>query len=78
MLVLSEARVEIDGLTVKDALSRANELDAVHGPAYLFSSSDGVPRSANAAEYARIVRDKSGRRQLIHAGQKMNCAGVRW
>lgn len=71
MLELSEAKIAIDGVTLKDALARDNELESVGGPAYLFALTDGVPHSTNAVEYARIVRDKAQLRQLVSIGQRM-------
>src|SRR5689334_295859 len=41
---LSEDRVAIDLVTVKDVLSRRGELDECGGPAYIASLVDGVPR----------------------------------
>lgn len=70
LLAMCEAKIGIDGLTLRDALQRSNELEAVEGPAYIFSLTDGVPHSVNAAEYARIVREKSALRQLAFASNK--------
>ncbi len=67
MLLLYERHVEIDFLTLKEELTKSGELDVVGGPAYIASLVDGVPKSANAEHYARIVREKSSLRELIHA-----------
>jgi replicative DNA helicase len=58
-------------VTVKEALSRTGELDAVGGPAYIASLVDGVPRSANVEYYARIVKEKAILRALIEAGGRI-------
>ena len=61
----------IDFVTLKEELSRAGELDEVGGPAYIASLADGVPRSANVEYYARIVKEKSTLRSLIHSANKI-------
>jgi replicative DNA helicase len=43
----------------------------VGGVSYLGSLVDGVPRATNVEAYARIVRDKWCRRQLIFSGNKL-------
>jgi replicative DNA helicase len=62
---LSERGDAIDLITLKEELTRAGELDAVGGPAYLATLVDGVPRSTNVEHYARIVKEKSTLRALI-------------
>jgi replicative DNA helicase len=71
MVALSERGDAIDFITLKEELSRAGELDEVGGPAYLASLTDGVPRSANVEYYARIVKEKSTLRSLIHSANKI-------
>jgi replicative DNA helicase len=67
---LVELKTAIDGLTLRDSLARTNELEEVGGISYLFSLTDGVPRSTNAPDYARIVREKAQLRQIAHVCQK--------
>jgi replicative DNA helicase len=71
MVVLSERGDAIDFVTLKEELSKAGELDDVGGPAYIASLADGVPRSANVEYYARIVKEKSTLRSLIHSANKI-------
>ena len=71
MVALSERGDAIDFVTLKEELSRAGELDEVGGPAYIASLADGVPRSANVEYYARIVKEKSTLRSLIHSANKI-------
>ena len=71
MVMLSERNDAIDFVTLKEELSRAGELDNVGGPAYVASLADGVPRSANVEYYARIVKEKSTLRSLIHSANKI-------
>jgi replicative DNA helicase len=56
-----------DPVTVKDALSKSGDLDAVGGPMYLAGLMDGVPRSSNVEHYAGIVRDAAVLRGTIAA-----------
>ena len=71
MVVLSERGDAIDFVTLKEELTRAGDLDDVGGPAYIASLADGVPRSANVEYYARIVKEKSTLRNLIHSANKI-------
>ena len=71
MVTLSERGDAIDLVTLKEELGRMGELEAVGGPAYVASLADGVPRSANVEYYARIVKEKSTLRSLIHSANKI-------
>ena len=71
MIVLSERGDAIDLVTLKDELQRSSELEEVGGPAYIASLADGVPRSANVEHYARIVKEKSTLRNLIHSANRI-------
>jgi replicative DNA helicase len=71
MVSLSERGDAIDFITLKEELSRARELEEVGGPAYIAALADGVPRSANVEYYARIVKEKSTLRSLIHSANKI-------
>tara|TARA_Y100000588_G_scaffold344850_1_gene391473 strand:- start:7153 stop:8487 length:1335 start_codon:yes stop_codon:yes gene_type:complete len=64
MLGLTERRVTIDLITLKDALEHANQLESVN-LAYLSSLTDGVPRSMNIMAYAKVVSDHADRRRLM-------------
>jgi replicative DNA helicase len=67
MIALGEAQQAIDLVTLTDQLHRRGELEASGGPAYIAQLVDGVPRVANVEHYARIVKEKSLLRGLIHA-----------
>src|SRR2546428_13610126 len=67
MTDLSEKTTAIDPVTVKEELSRAGDLEAVGGPAYIAPLVDGGPRSANVRYYARLVKGKAVPRHLIRA-----------
>src|SRR5262245_63901103 len=71
MVALSERGDAIDFVTLKEELSRKGDLDEVGGPAYIASLADGVPRSANVEYYAKIVKEKSTLRSLIHSANKI-------
>ena len=71
MIALSERGDAIDFVTLKEELSRGGDLEEVGGPAYIASLADGVPRSANVEYYAKIVKEKSTLRSLIHSANKI-------
>lgn len=68
---LSVQGVGIDLVTLKDALAGSGQLDEVGGPGYLASLIEGVPRSTNVANHARIIREKHALRDVIYAANKM-------
>ena len=68
---LFDARKKIDILTVSDALSKKNMLDKAGGSAYLTTLADFVPTSANAAHYARIIKEKGILRSLISSATQI-------
>src|SRR6056297_273122 len=55
----------IDLISLTDRLSAGGELEAVGGTTYVSSLTNEVPTSANVAYYAKIVKDRSVRRQLL-------------
>src|SRR6266849_6237410 len=67
MIALGEMQQAIDLVTLTDQLHRSGELESSGGPAYIAQLVDGVPRVANVEHYARIVKEKSLLRGLIHA-----------
>jgi len=67
MIALTDRNEPVDLVTLKDELTRSNEIDEVGGPAYISSLTDGVPRSANIEYYAKIVTEKSTLRKLIQS-----------
>jgi len=72
---LSGASEPVDAVTVTEWLSRHGRLDEVGGAAALYDLTDQVPTAANAAYYARIVRDRSLLRRLIEAGGRVTQLG---
>ena len=67
MLALTERRVVIDHITLRDELLRRGELEAAGGLEYLAELVDAVPTAANLEFHAKIVRDKAILRRLIEA-----------
>lgn len=68
---LNERGQAIDLVTLKDELGRTGDLEEVGGAAYLAGLTDGVPRSTNVEYYARLVKEKSTLRSLIHSAGKI-------
>ncbi len=71
MVLLSERREVIDLVTLNNELGRSGEIREVGGPAYIAALVDGVPRATNVEYYAKIVKEKSTLRDLIHAANKI-------
>jgi replicative DNA helicase len=67
MLHLQELGHAIDLITVGEELRKRKEIEAVGGPAYLASLTEGLPRNLSVENYVRIVKDKSLLRQLMSA-----------
>jgi replicative DNA helicase len=67
MHTLTENRVVIDHITLRDELIRRNELELCGGIEYLAELVDAVATAANLEHHARIVRDKATLRRLIEA-----------
>jgi replicative DNA helicase len=75
MALLSAASEAIDTLTLRSQLQKANALEEIGGAAYIASLLDGVPRVANIENYARIVKEKSVLRKLIHSAHSILLKG---
>src|SRR3984957_6741852 len=67
MIELGEKRHAIDTVTLMEDLSRAGMLESAGGVAYLSQLADGLPHLTNVEHYARIVKEKSVLRSLIHS-----------
>lgn len=71
MLEMSGKRVEIDLVTLKEALTAGGSLEDVGGPAYIAALVDGRPHSAHVEHYADIVRKHARLRDLIYGANKI-------
>ncbi|MCA9322430.1 MAG: replicative DNA helicase [Planctomycetes bacterium] len=65
VLGLYDENRAVDVVTVKDRLDADGRLSEMGGIDVLMRVMESVPNSAHAADYARIVKDRSVRRQLI-------------
>jgi replicative DNA helicase len=61
----------VDLVTLAESLKQRGHLEDAGGYAYLAELWDAAPTAANAEYYARIVRDRSLVRGLIHAGTEI-------
>ena len=65
-------------MTVSDALATNRQLESVGGVAYLssltYSVDSGLARVTNVEHYARLILDKSRRRQAHAAGLRLSSA----
>jgi replicative DNA helicase len=71
MLALDLSHRPIDLLTLAEELKTRGKLTVVGGPAYLTSLDQGVPFAHNAAQYAKIVKEKATRRNLAHVAKEI-------
>lgn len=62
---------KIDELLIIENLKKKDLLDVIGGEDALFNLIQSAPTTANAMEYAKIVKEKSVRRDLINAGEKI-------
>jgi replicative DNA helicase len=65
----------VDAITLTDELEERGEVDAVGGRPRLHALAALVPATANAAHYARIVREMATLRGLIRVGNEISRLG---
>jgi len=70
-LELHEKGDAADLVTVRNHLTEKGRLEQVGGASYLASLVDALPDIANVIHYAEIVHDKSVKRQLMAAAQRI-------
>jgi len=75
MVALRDSNQPVDLIVLADHLRAEEQLDAVGGIATLAEIADFEATSANAEFYAKIVRDKSIKRNLIHVASEIVSAG---
>lgn len=71
ILSLYDRNEPIDYITLTDWLSRNGDLEKIGGAAYITSLTDGVPTTAHAEYYARIVKEKYLLRSLIRTSTQV-------
>lgn len=69
MLDLFNTSKHVDFVTLLERLKRQNTFDEATGKSYLYDLAQNCPSVSNAAEYARIVREKYDVRCLINAAR---------
>jgi replicative DNA helicase len=75
LYALYERGEPLDKVALAGELKNRGLLDKIGGMAYVNSLMDTVPTAASAEYYARIVREKSSLRGLIHAGTQITQLG---
>ncbi len=75
LYALYERGEPLDKVALAEELRNRGMLDKIGGLAYLNSLMGTVPSAASAEHYARIVREKSTLRGLIHAGTRVTQLG---
>ena len=75
LYALYERGEPLDKVALAGELKNRGLLDKIGGMAYVSSLMDTVPTAASAEYYARIVREKSSLRGLIHAGTQITQLG---
>lgn len=68
IVAMHDKRVPVDLVTMANTLAASGQLEAAGGHSYLAELSEAAGTAANVEYYAHIVRGKSIRRTLIHAG----------
>lgn len=75
LYALYERGEPLDKVALAEELKSRSLLEKIGGLAYLSSLMDTVPTAASAEYYAKIVREKSSLRGLIHAGTQITALG---
>jgi len=71
IMAMHEQGKRVDTLLLIERLKGAGDFEAIGGTAYLAEVAQSVPYAANAAHYAKTVRDKATLRALIHASSEI-------
>ena len=75
MVELFRNNVSVDIVTVCEELKKRKSLEMVGGRAYIATLSSIAPSTSNAAEYAKIVAEKSSMRRLIQTAEDIREKG---
>lgn len=71
MVEMSAAGIPIDLVTIADAVNSRNWMADIGGLGYLIELWESAPSTTNATFHAKIVREKSKLRGILHAGAEM-------
>lgn len=75
ILRLTSQNKQIDLVSVQDDLTKANELEKAGGIVFLLALQEDIPSLSFIEQHARIIKEKSILRELIHASSQViyNC-----
>lgn len=68
---MREEGERVDLVTITERLFKHGDLDAAGGAPYVASLMDGSVRISNVEHYAKIVREKSKLREVIHTAEEL-------
>ena len=71
ILKLFDENKGVDIVTLIEELKKSGALDEAGGPAYVTMLSSNVPTAANFVHYAKILKEKTIRRNLINAATRI-------
>lgn len=71
LLAMHDTRDPFDAVTIRARLQASGDFEAIGGTAGLAEIMQSVPYAANAAHYAKIVRDKATLRRLRLVGETL-------
>jgi replicative DNA helicase len=71
ILYLFEKRDAIDIITITNRLKEIGELEKIGGPGYLMELINKTPSVTNVINYAKIIKDKKARRDLIQISKEL-------
>ncbi|MEW6184429.1 MAG: replicative DNA helicase [Thermodesulfobacteriota bacterium] len=75
MLDLYQKGIPVDLITLTEILQNKGQMEEVGGVSYLTSLTDAIPSAVNVDVYARIIREKSILRRLIHRATEIASKG---
>jgi replicative DNA helicase len=68
---LTEHNKQVDLVTLQDELAKTNDLEKIGGIVFLISLQEDIPSLGLVEQHARIIKDKSVLRELIHASSQV-------
>lgn len=74
ILRLAESGMALDLICLTQDLAAHGELEKAGGAAWVSALVDRIPKSTNAIQYARIVKEKATRRRIMSAAERLQTA----
>lgn len=71
MCRLTESGLQIDFVTLCNALNTSGKLKEIGGPAYIMGLLNATPTSMHAESYAKIVREKAFKRKALEVATNL-------